>query len=251
MATITFRFYGPLNDFLPPARRQATLVCEYTGRASVKDTIEALGVPHPEVDLVVVNGAPATFDVILHPGDHVSVYPAFGLVDLPGGVRLTPPLVERRFVADAHLGRLAAYLRLLGFDTVYRNDFADEEIAETSQREDRVVLTRDVGLLKRAVVQRGYFLRATEPGRQVVEVVRRFDLGPHAHPFSRCLRCNEPLAPVSKTHVAPLVPPRSREQFEEFSRCPACRRVYWKGSHYARMARLVEASLAAAERTGL
>jgi uncharacterized protein with PIN domain/sulfur carrier protein ThiS len=243
MTTVAFRFYGPLNDFLPRLQRQATLVCAYQGRMNVKDAIESLGVPHPEVDLIVVNGMPVPFDYAVQPRDRVAVYPAFTHIGLPRELRLIPPLVEPRFVADAHLGRLAAYLRLLGFDTAYRNDVADEDLAERSANEDRVLLTRDLGVLKRGIVRRGYFLRATNPARQLVEVVRRYDLAPQARPFSRCLPCNAPLAPAPKTHVAPFVPPRSRDHFEAFSRCPACGRVYWQGSHYARMRRLVEAAL--------
>lgn len=244
MTTVAFRFYGPLNDFLPRLQRQATLVCAYEGRASVKDAIESLGVPHPEVDLIVVNGMPVPFEYAVQPRDRVAVYPAFTQLDLPWALRLTPPLVEARFVADAHLGRLAAYLRLLGFDTAYRNDVADEDLAERSAREDRVLLTRDLGVLKRSIVRRGYVVRATNPARQLVEVVQRFGIAALAQPFSRCLPCNAALAPASKAHVAPFVPPRSRDHFEKFSRCPACGRVYWQGSHYARMQRLVEAALA-------
>jgi hypothetical protein len=246
VATITFRFYGSLNDFLPPPRKHAVLVCEYPGRVGVKDAIESLGVPHPEVDLVIANGTPVSFAYIVEPGDRISVYPLFERLDVPADLRLVPPTHEPRFVADAHLGRLAAYLRLLGFDTAYRNDFADEELAAIAGREQRIVLTRDLGVLKRGAVTRGYFLRATEPGRQLAEVARRYDLRQHARPFSRCLRCNTPLTPVSKEHVAPFVPSRSREHFEEFSRCATCGRVYWKGSHYERMARLIDAVLKSA-----
>lgn len=248
VSTVAFRFYGSLNDFLAPPRRHATLVYEYPGRVGVKDAIESLGVPHPEVDLILANGAPVPFSYIVEPGDRIGVYPLFERLDVPSELRLIPPTTDPRFVADAHLGRLAAYLRLLGFDTAYRNDFEDDELATISASEDRVLLTRDLGVLKRATVRRGYFLRATEPGRQLAEVVRRFNLPSRARPFSRCLRCNASLAPASKHHVAPLVPPRSREQFEEFSRCPTCGRVYWKGSHYERMSRLVDTVLR--DRTG-
>jgi hypothetical protein len=245
MTTVTFRLYGPLNDFLPRLQRHATLVCAYQGRASVKDAIESLGVPHPEIDLIVVNGTPVSFDYVVQPRDRVAVYPAFAQLDVPSDLRLSPPVLEPRFAADAHLGRLAAYLRLLGFDTAYRRDADDQELAERSASEERVLLTRDLGLLKRGIVRRGYFLRTTDSARQLLEVVRRFDLAARARPFTRCLPCNAVLAPASKTHVAPFVPPRSREHFEAFSRCPACGRVYWQGSHYARMQRLVEAALAA------
>lgn len=248
MGVVTFRFYADLNDFLPPPQRQANLVCELKARASVKDLIEAHGVPHPEVDLVFVNGRPVDLSHIVVPGDRVAVYPALGGGDAPPGARLLPgPPAEHRFVADAHLGRLAAYLRLLGFDTLYRNDFEDAELAALSANEDRTLLTRDVGLLKHGIVRRGCFLRQTEPGRQLAEVVTRFRLAAHARPFARCLRCNTPLRPADRDRVAPLVPPRSRVHFEEYSLCTTCGRVYWKGTHYERMRRLVDAVLAHAE----
>ena len=245
MNEVTFRFYAGLNDFLPLAQRQANLVCELRGRASVKDLIEAHGVPHTEVDLVLVNGRPVGFSCIVAPGDRVAVYPSCGGLDVPPEHRLLPPPpAEHRFVADAHLGRLAAYLRLLGLDTLYRNDYGDAELAAVSAGEDRTLLSRDVGLLKHAVVRRGYFLRETEPGRQLAEVVARFSLAPLARPFTRCLRCNTLLRPVDRNRVASMVPPRAREHYEEYSLCATCGRVYWKGTHYERMRRLVEAVLA-------
>jgi hypothetical protein len=245
MGTVTFRFYADLNDFLPPGQRQATLVCDVRGRASVKDLIEAHGVPHPEVDLVFVNGRAVDLTYVVQPGDRVSVYPGFSALDAPSEARLLPaPPADYRFVADAHLGRLAAYLRLLGFDTLYRNDYDDAELAAVSASEDRTLLTRDVGLLKHGAVRRGCFLRETDPGRQLTEVVARYRLRFRARPFTRCLRCNTLLRPADKERVASLVPPRSRERFEEYSLCTTCGRVYWKGTHYERMRRFVDTVLA-------
>jgi uncharacterized protein with PIN domain len=152
-------------------------------------------------------------------------------------------------VADVHLGRMAAYLRLAGFDTEYRNDFSDRELVDTSSSEDRTLLTRDVGVLKHAAVWRGYFVRETQPGRQLVEVLRRFDLPDHASPFTRCVRCNAVLERVAKQDVLAALPPRTREHYDEFSRCPRCERVYWAGSHYTRMRAFLEAAFAAARRT--
>ena len=245
MNQVTFRFYADLNDFLPAPQRQANLVCELKARAAVKDLIEAHGVPHPEVDLIFVNGRPVDFSYVVGPGDRVAVYPAFALLEVPAEHRLLPPRpAEARFVADAHLGRLAAYLRLLGLDTLYRNDYGDAEVSAISAREDRTLLSRDVGLLKHGVVRRGYFPRHTEPGRQLTEIVARFGLAASARPFTRCLRCNTVLCAADPARVASVVPPRAREHFEEYSLCTTCGRVYWKGSHYRRMRRLVDAVLA-------
>lgn len=249
MASVSVRFYGSLNDFLPPPRRQSTLVCAFNESPSVKDLVESLGVPHPEIDVLIVAGQPVDFGYHVRDGDRVAVYPMIRDFDLGDIVRLgPPPQTESRFVADVHLGRLAAYLRLSGFDTKYRNDYSDEEIVAISASEDRVLLTRDVGVLKHGIVRRGYFLRETQPGRQLVEVVRRFDLGAGAAPFTRCLRCNSRLHAVAKDRVEDVLPLRTRKYYREFSRCPTCSRIYWQGSHYSRMRLFIETAFAAAER---
>lgn len=170
--------------------------------------------------------------------------------DLRNDVRLRPPpQPELRLVADVDLGRLTAYLRLAGFDTKYRNDYSDDEIVAISASEDRVLLTRDVGVLKHSIVLRGYFLRETQSARQLVEVLRHFDLVTGAAPFTRCLRCNTRLHVVAKDRVQHLLPARTRECYREFSRCPTCSRIYWRGSHYSRMRLFIETAFAAAMRT--
>ncbi len=241
MPWVQCRFYAELNDFLPPHRRQVTFAHEVKGRASVKDVIESLGVPHTEVDLILVNGESVDFGYLVQEGDRIAVYPVFESIDITPLLRVRPrPLREPRFVVDGHLGRLAAYLRMLGFDTLYRNDYTDAELARLSAEEGRILLTRDRGLLKRSQVTHGYCLRNTAPREQVVEVLRRFDLFGLVEPFQRCLRCNSLLRPAAKEEVWDLLPPRVREEQGEFHQCPACGQVYWKGSHYRRMARFVE-----------
>jgi uncharacterized protein with PIN domain len=193
------RFYGSLNDFLPAARRQSTLLCAFESSPSVKDLVEALGVPHPEVDLLIVDGRSVDFSYRLRDGDRVAAYPLIRALDLGETVRLRPPpQTKPRFIADVPLGRLTAYLRLAGFDTKYRNDYPDDEIVAISASEDRVLLTRDDGVLKHSIVMRGRFLRETQPARQLVEVLRDFDLVTSAAPFTRCLRCNSQLSVVAK-----------------------------------------------------
>ena len=240
-----FRFYGPLNDFLLPRRRQAAVRRDVNGEQTVKDAIEALGVPHPEVELVTANGRAVGFAYRVRDGDRIAVYPPFAAIDLGPveTVGASAPAERIRFILDGHLGRLAAYLRILGFDTWYANHAADDALAELAGAEDRVLLTRDRGLLKRSVVRRGYFVRSDRPAEQLAEVVVRFDLGPAARPFGRCLRCNGVLEPVAAADVAGRIPERVRREQREFRRCPDCDRLYWKGSHHARMVRLVEASL--------
>jgi uncharacterized protein with PIN domain len=252
-----FRFYGALNDFLPPARRQLTQVCSFTSPASIKDSIEALGVPHPEVDRLSVNGELVDFRYLVRDGDRVAVFPPFHVLDLGGDGRLVPTMPDEiRFVADVHLGRLAAYLRLAGFDTEYRTDASDEALAAASAAENRVLLTRDVNLLKRSVVTRGYFVRNTQPARQVIEVLRRFECVAAARPFTRCPRCNGLLKAIDKALVLDRVPPRTREcqdVFSQctactdvFSQCTACTAVYWQGSHYDRIRQFLELAFRAA-----
>ncbi len=240
MPQATFRFYAELNDFLSPGRRQE-FAYEFQGRGSVKDLIEALGVPHTEVDLILVNGVSVDFGYPVHDGDRVSVYPVFEGLAIEPAVRLRPaPLREPRFVLDVHLGKLTTYLRLLGFDTLYRNDYADAELARISSQEDRLLLTRDRGLLKRGVVSHGYYVRATEPFAQLLDVLRRFDLFDAVQPFHRCTRCNGAVAPVAKEDVLEFLLPKTRLYYDEFYRCVQCGRIYWRGSHYERMERLVD-----------
>ena len=239
-----FRFYTELNDFLPPERRFTEFTYEFLDIATVKDRIESFGVPHTEVDLILVNGHSVDFDYRVQDGDLVSVYPVFEAFDIAGLTRLRPePLRELRFVLDIHLGRLAAYLRMTGFDTLYRNCYADDELAEVSREEHRILLTRDVGLLKRSSVTHGYFVRQTHSRRQLFEIVERFDLARLIQPFSRCLRCNVVLRPITKEDVGVRAPRRIVETNQEFQECPRCRRVYWKGGHYRRMLELIESAV--------
>ncbi len=248
MNRAAFRFYAELNDFLPADRRATTFAYRFDEGQSVKHLIEALGVPHTEVDLVLVNGESSSFEYLVRDGDRVSVYPVFESIDITPVARVRPqPLREPRFVLDTHLGRLAAYLRMAGFDTLYRNDYQDEELARVSSTEGRILLTRDRGLLKRSVVTHGYCLRQTNPRRQLSEVLRRFDLLGSMKPFQRCLRCNELLRPVSKEAVEGRLPPRTQRYYNEFSVCTGCSQVYWKGPHYQRMQRLISEAVAQAQ----
>ena len=240
----TFRYYGPLNDFLPPSLRQRPISNEFGLPAAVKDVFESMGVPHPEVELVLVNSTPVTFGHLIHDGDWISVYPAFRALDLAPLPKLRPPLREHRFILDAHLGRLATYLRLLGLDASYQTNSSDEELAWESHRQERILLTRDCGLLKRSEVIYGHFVRATEPKQQVIEVLWRYDLFGAAAPFRRCLRCNALLNPVSKESVAERLQPGTRQHYDEFHLCPVCDRIYWAGPHYRQMCDFVREVLA-------
>lgn len=244
MNRVLFRFYAELNDFLENGRRYRSFVREFLTTVPVKDAIEGLGVPHTEVDLVLVNGESVDFSHPLSDGDRVSVYPMFESIDITPVLRVRPePLREPRFVLDNHLGRLAAYLRMAGFDSLYRNDWQDAELAAVSSGERRILLTMDRGLLKRSEITHGYLVRETNPRRQLEEVFRRFDLAGAVKPFSRCLRCNTVLRAVDRESVADRLPPRL--DATEFHQCPSCQRVYWPGSHYRRMDRILQHAAAA------
>ncbi|MCS7314291.1 MAG: Mut7-C RNAse domain-containing protein [Bryobacterales bacterium] len=235
-----FRFYGELNDFLPPSRRQKAFPHRFDLSAPVKDMIEGLGVPHPEVELILANGESVGFHYLVRDGDRISVFPVFESLDIGPLVRVRPaPLRHPRFVLDAHLGKLAAYLRLLGFDSIYRSDASDHELANLAG-EGRILLTRDAGLLKHGSVTHGYYVRETEPRRQAAEVVRRFQLERWIEPFTRCLRCNGLLERL-EGDPPPSIPAAVRQRHTEFWRCPGCGRHYWKGSHYRRMQEWVRA----------
>jgi len=241
---VILRFYGELNDFLSPEQRRKAFAHPLLLSASVKDVIESLGVPHTEVDLILVNSRPVGFKYQVRTGDCISVYPGFTSLDVSSLLRLRAPLNDIRFVVDTHLGRLATYLRMLGFDALYETACEDHELSRISAHQTRILLTRDRGLLGRGEVTYGCFVRATEPRRQLREVLRRFHLFGFARPFERCLRCNARLQPVSKESILDRLPPRTAECYHEFQICPDCDRLYWPGSHYEHMRRFLELVLA-------
>lgn len=246
MVTATFRFYGELNVFLAPARRQQAFESPCAQAATTKHMIEALGVPHTEVKLVVVNRTPALFDRLLCDGDRVAVYPQFATIDVDPLARLRAPLPPvRRFVADAHLGGLARLLRMAGFDTLYDNHFGDAQIAALAGSDARIVLTRDRELLKRRSIVHGRYVHALRPAAQLVEVLDRLGLANSAAPFTLCLHCNAPLRTVDKALVVDQLPATVRVHHQEFSTCDLCHRAYWKGAHWKRMSAVLDASLGA------
>ena len=232
----SIRFYAELNDHLAPGRQYRTLEKPVLTPTTAKDLIEGFGVPHTEVDLILVNGTSAGFAQLVHDGDRLSVYPVFESFDIAPVTRVRPqPLRETKFVLDVHLGKLAVYLRMLGFDTRYQNCLRDEELAAISASEHRILLTRDRGLLKRNLVTHGHWLRETGSRSQTAEVLGRFDLARAIRAFTRCMACNGLLENIAKDRILGVVPQRAAESHDEFQRCPNCGRVYWKGSHYRRM----------------
>ncbi len=225
-----FRFEGELNDFLAPGRRNVEFEHTAGTTDTVKHLIESLGVPHTEVERVEVNGKAIPETQPIADGDHVQVFPH----------ELPVLLKAARFVVDGHLGRLAAYLRMLGFDTWYDRFADDVLLAGVASGEGRFLLTRDVGLLKRRGVEQGYCVRADKPHDQLREIAGRFALQSQFTPFSRCMDCNGALVLVKKEDIADLLPPHTRETKTEFSRCLNCGKIFWRGSHHARMLGWIE-----------
>jgi uncharacterized protein with PIN domain len=246
MPQATFRFYEELNDFLPIEKRKRDFLVSFRQKSTVKDVLASLGVPRTEVDLILVNGESADFSCSLEGGERISVYPVFESFDIRTRRNLGPkPLRHLRFVADIHLGRLARYLRLFGFDTLYDNDSDPESLVEASVRQGRVLLTRSTRLLNNNAITRGILVREIDPRMQLKATFQRLDLYAEVRPFSRCLCCNGVVEPISKNEVAHRLPSRVRASYQVFSLCSSCHRVYWKGIHFKRMGRFVEDVLGA------
>lgn len=246
MVTASFRFYEELNDFLAPVRRYKSFSAPCARAATVKHMIEALGVPHTEVEIVLVNGESVDFSCLIGDGDRVAVYPKFESLDVSPLLRVRErPLRVTRFVADAHLGGLAHLLRMAGFDTLYDNSFDDAEIETISTSQGRVVLTRDRDLLKRRTITHGCYVRAIRSVQQLREIVERLDLVPNLRPFSRCLRCNVPLRPIEKSQVLDRLPPTVRAGQDRFKTCDVCHGVFWEGTHWRNMLALLDQAIPA------
>lgn len=237
----TFRFYGELNDFFPVKMRQQSLPFAFRTPTSAKNAIESFGVPHTEIDMVLVNGEPSYLSSRLSNGDRVSVYPVFESIDISSVLpRRQKSLRKIRFILDVHLGKLASLLRIFGFDTLYRNDYDDPEIIETALKEKRIILTRDIGILKNKLVTHGYYIRSDVPRKQLDEVIRRFDLYKLMRPFTICPVCNGTLKMVSKAEVYEYLDLETRRYYDDFCRCSKCEKIYWEGSHYQKMRKMVE-----------
>lgn len=249
--TARFTFHDDVRQFLEPGNRgrgkwprARVREARLSGRvdypaeraASLKDAIEALGVPHTEVGRITVDGAEADFGYQLAPGLDIRVFGVPSPVDVTRSDPLRPvPLSRVAFVVDANVGKLAPLLRMLGLDTAYEAGWDDGHIARLARDEGRIVLTRDRALLKRGSVTHGRLVRAQAPRAQLLEVLAHFGLRGPFDTFSRCLRCNDGLRPVPKAEILHRLEPLTKRHFHEFSICPACKRIYWRGSHHGAM----------------
>ncbi|OQK17709.1 twitching motility protein PilT [Methyloprofundus sedimenti] len=241
MTQIRLRFYEELNDFITPALRKVEIVHVFFRKASIKDIIESFGVPHTEVELILVNGISVNFAYTVKDGDRISVYPKFESFDITPILRLRPkPLRLPKFVIDANLGRLTRYLRLLGFDCLYSNAYDDATVATISSEKNRIVLTRDRRLLQRKIITHGYFVREVTPKLQVKEVLKRFDLYRLITPFTRCMHCNGILENIEKQQIKEHLKPLTKMHYDNFLVCSGCKQIYWQGSHYKRAKQLID-----------
>ena len=237
---VAFRFYEELNDLLPFKYRKKRFEYNIATNTSVKDAIESLGVPHTEIDLILVNSNSVDFSYNLKESDYVSVYPKFESFDISELTKIrSEPLRKIKFILDVHLGKLAKYLRLLGFDTFYHNNLDDPEIIEIAKTEKRIILTRDLGILKNTKVTHGYWLRSQDSKEQLKEVIQRFDLKKKLNIFSRCTLCNGVISKIDKSKLLDQVNKKTLEEFNVFYQCKNCKKIYWEGSHYDNMTKFI------------
>ena len=236
-----FRVYSYLNDLIHKQKRYKRFPIEYRGRQSVKHLFESSGIPHTEVELVLVNGQSVDFCYIAQEQDRVSVFPHFSRLKVPDSPCMQQKGPdEMRFAADGHLGQLARFLRMLGYDTFYDNEIDDEVLAAISYDENRILLTRDRGLLMRKSIRFGCLVRYREPIQQLQQVVHRYGLMALTSPFSRCMVCNGCLSSVPKEKVLDELEPKTKKYFNAFKQCDSCGKIYWAGSHRQHMGRFIE-----------
>jgi uncharacterized protein with PIN domain len=247
LSSATFQCFGHLNMLLVRRSRERPVEYRFRGHPGVKDAIEALGIPHTEVDAILANGRSVGFEYQLRQGDVIAVYPVFAPVPVqPLRLLSLPPPDPATFILDVHLGKLARRLRLLGFDCLYDNRYDDAGIVGLAGEQGRIILTRDRGLLKHRLVRHGYLVRSTTVAVQVREVLERYRLFRCIRLWQRCMACNGLLEGVAKSAVLHRLEAKTRLYYEEFHRCTGCGRLYWPGSHYAGMQRWLDSVLARA-----
>jgi len=244
MPEATFRFYEELNDFLPLERRKTDFRCGFKGGASVKDMIEALGPPHTEVDLILVNGTSVDFEYLVQDGDRISVYPVFETLDIQDVTHLREiPLRETRFIADGNIGHIVTYMRALGLDVYFDPALSPRDIIRISKKEKRTILTMSRKLLKFREVTRGICVRPGTMIQQIRGIIDFLSLRGVVTPFSRCLTCNNPLVRIEKERVFDRIPPKARAFHDEYSYCDACDKIYWKGTHFIKIRKVIDEML--------
>lgn len=244
MNQVRFRFYEELNDYLPEGKRKVWFEYFFLDVISLKDAFKLLEIPSAEIDLILVNQQSKGFDYMLHDGDRISVYPVFELFDISGisGVR-EKPLRNPGFICDVHLGRLCKYMRMLGLDTLYSNQYTTEEIITLSNQEKRIILSRSFQLTRHKEVTHSYWIRSSDPLEQIKDLINQLDLSNLTDPLTRCLNCNHQLMTVEKRKILDRLQVRTAKYYNEFFSCPNCDQIYWKGSHFENMLKFIHQHL--------
>ena len=236
---VWLNFHRDLDFFLGSKSRGRIVRRILREKTSIKDVIESCGVPHPEVDAILVNGQAVGFDHTLLKDATVDVFPVAHHDTVSTDKHLQHSGIES-FVVDGHLGRLTRNLRLLGFDVAYDQRADDRQLLEIMARENRALLTRDKRLLMHSIVQHGYFPRSQSAEEQTIEVIRRFALLELIAPFTRCSRCNAPLEDAAKADILERLEPLTKLYYQKFRLCPGCGQIYWSGSHFAKLQKRIE-----------
>jgi hypothetical protein len=236
MKTVRFRFYEELNRYLPEEKQKIWFEFSFPDVITIEEALELLGVPAPEIDLILVNQQSESLEYQLKEGDRISVYPVFELLDIAGisSVRETP-LRRPAFICDAHLGRLCRYLRMFGLDSLYSNLYTADEIIEISLLEKRIILSRSLTLVRNERVTHAYWVRSSDPTEQLKDILENLNLSSSFRPLTRCLNCNSLLEPIEKTQVISRLQPNTARYFDEFFICNNCNHIFWKGTHYDNM----------------
>ena len=241
MPNVIIRFYEELNDFLPENKRKTDVDVVLKGRQSIKDMIESLGVPHTEVDLILVNNRSVDFRYILQDNDRISVYPVFERLNITHITRLRKiPLRRNKFIADINLGNIVKYMRVLGLDVYHDSLLSNRDIIEISNNKNRIILTQNKKLLKFKDVSHGMFIRPGTTIEQIRRIIDYLDIKNDMKPFSRCLGCNTQLRSVQKNNILDRIPPKTKEWCHEYGQCPSCDKIYWKGTHFMKMEKVVK-----------
>lgn len=234
-----FEFFGSCLDFV----NNTIFNYEFNDNPSVKDAIEAIGIPHVEIGMIMINGVSKSFEYHIEEKDKIQVYPHnFFKTKTSNNINLLPFKPKKlSFLLDVHLGTLARYLRMAGFDTLYQSkDYGDAFLAEVASTDNHIMLSRDIGLLKRSKLNYGHWVRNTNPKEQFKEIVQLYNLQNIFKPMSRCIKCNEPITLVKKEKIESIVPSKVYQWKEKFFQCSGCEKVYWEGSHHKNMMELLE-----------
>jgi uncharacterized protein with PIN domain len=241
MSFTTLRFYAELNEYIPAEFRGKDIFHAVSDGEQVIDMLQAFGVPPEKVDLILKNGVSVSATEPLLPGDRLSVYPVFESMDIREVVKIRArPLRNPGFILDVHLGKLASYLRMLGFDAALLHDATDEQLLDISLKEERALLSKDRKLHANPLLTRKYRVLSDDVREQLLEILNRFDLFSSIAPFTRCIRCNTILAIVAKEKILDRLPPKAVEYYDEYTYCAPCDRIYWKGSHYREMKQFID-----------